>query len=179
MRQLVLAALGLVSFGPDATAQSWTDLDCAASRIVVPAGFRCRTTSSYAATTAIAGGNGGGAFQAWTAAGTIGKARLYYALTATVSTSGGVRPIALAEDIRKLPQGKDGKDMSELVHRGDADTVTFKSAANESCVGIRKVGPSSLTAYRWILQATRCLPAGQAASDADIDTFIREARVRN
>jgi hypothetical protein len=53
---------------------------------------------------AIAGGNGGGTFQAWTAAGTTGKARLYYILTATMGTCGGVRPIALAEDILKLPQ---------------------------------------------------------------------------
>jgi hypothetical protein len=128
---------------------------------------------------AIAGGNGGGTFQAWTAAGTTGKARLYYILTATVGTSGGVRPIALAEDILKLPQAQRSTGMSEPVHRGDADMVTFKSAANQSCIGIRKVGPSSSTAYRSVLQATHCLPAGQVASDADIDTFLHEARVRN
>ncbi|HEY4166483.1 MAG TPA: hypothetical protein VGM96_06885 [Reyranella sp.] len=179
MRAVVLAALVLASLGADAVAQTWSYLDCAASRIVVPDDFYCRTTSPYAATMAIAGGNGGGAFQAWTAAGTTGKARLYYILTASVGTSGGVRPIALAEDILKLPSAKRSTGMSDLVRRGDADTVTFKSAANQSCIGIRKVGPSSLTAYRWVLQATSCLPAGQVASDADIDAFIREARVRN
>lgn len=179
MRLGVLAALALASLGADAAAQTWSYLDCAASRIVVPADFYCRTTSPYAATVAIVGGNGGGTFQAWTAAGTTGKARLYYILTATVGTSGGVRPIALAEDILKLPQAQRSTGMSELVHRGDADMVTFKSAANQSCIGIRKVGPSSSTAYRWVLQATQCLPAGQVASDADIDTFIHEARVRN
>jgi hypothetical protein len=179
MRLVVLAALSLASLGADAAAQTWSYLDCAASRIVVPADFYCRTTSPYAATAAIAGGNGGGTFQAWTAAGTTGKARLYYILTATVGTSGGVRPIALAEDILKLPQVQRSTGMSELVHRGDGDMVTFKSAANQSCNGIRKVGPSSSTAYRWVLQATHCLPAGQVASDADIDTFIHEARVKN
>ena len=179
MRLGVFAALALASLGADAAAQTWSYLDCAASRIVVPADFYCRTTSPYAATVAIAGGNGGGTFQAWTAAGTTGKARLYYILTATVGMFGGVRPIALAEDILKLPQAQRSTGMSELVHHGDADMVTFKSVPNQSCIGIRKVGPSSSTAYRWVLQATHCLPAGQVASDADIDTFIHEARVRN
>jgi hypothetical protein len=179
MRLVVLVVLALAGLGADAAAQTWSYLDCAAARIVVPADFYCQTTTPYAATMATAGGNGGGAFQAWSAAGTTGKARLYYILTATVGTSGEVRPIALAEDILKLPPAKRSAGMSELVHRGDADMVTFKSAAHQSCIGIRKVGPSSLTAYRWVLQATHCLPAGQVASDTDIDTFIHEARVRN
>jgi hypothetical protein len=63
MRLGVLAALALASLGADAAAQAWSYLDCAASRIVVPADFYCRTTSPYAATVAIAGGNGGGTFR--------------------------------------------------------------------------------------------------------------------
>jgi len=48
----------------------------------------------------------------------------------------------------------------------------------EPCVGIRKTGPVSAEGARWLLYATRCVPSGQSITEADIEGFVREARLR-
>jgi hypothetical protein len=52
------------------------------------------------------------------------------------------------------------------------------SAAKESCVGIRKNGPTNPQGTRWVLYATRCVPPGEQVTERDIDRFVREARLR-
>ena len=68
--------------------------------------------------------------------------------------------------------------MSDVRQHDDADYVSFMSAAKESCVGIRKNGPTNPQGTRWVLYATRCVPPGEQVTERDIDRFVREARLR-
>jgi hypothetical protein len=57
----------------------WTDMDCAQSKIVAPAGLKCRATQEFTRSDSpISGANGGGIFRRWVAFGVIGGNKLYY-----------------------------------------------------------------------------------------------------
>ena len=56
--------------------------------------------------------------------------------------------------------------------------MTFTGASGDSCVGIRRYGPSQGMGYQWILYGVRCAPGGMMTSDAEIDRFISGAAVR-
>jgi hypothetical protein len=156
----------------------WANIDCAQSKIAAPAGLKCRATQETSGGTGnISGAGAGGMFRRWSAFGTLRGVKFYYHLSEATSLKAEIRESASLEDgVKNMsPQGKEAKDFSTMTHRAGVDLLTFASAAGEPCVGIRRYGPSALTGYKWILNATRCTPKGKPASEAEIDKFISEA----
>jgi hypothetical protein len=160
----------------------WANIDCAQSKIAAPAGLKCRATQETSGGTGnISGAGAGGMFRWWSAFGTLREIKFYYHLSEATSLKAEIRETASLEDgVKKMsPQGKEAKDFSTMTHRAGVDLLTFASAAGEPCVGIRRYGPSAQTGYKWILNATRCTPKGNPASEAEIDKFISEAGYRS
>ena len=153
-------------------------MDCAQSKLVTAAGLRCRATNVFGSRGAPSS-TGGGQVKSWNASGTVQQAKLYYYVTEIVDTTTSVKVATLSDDIRVIsPQAKSAANMSGLEKKGDADFVTFNNAQNDNCVGIRKYGATRAAGYSWILYATRCTPAAQKASDAEINAFIAGAGFR-
>ncbi|MBN9087961.1 MAG: hypothetical protein J0J01_13700 [Reyranella sp.] len=155
----------------------WAEVDCAKSRIWPTAGLSCRTTAEL---TRDAFSTGPGHFRFWNAAGTVQDVKYYYYVAEAVNPNTGVvSKQELADALRlRSPQAKGSVQMSAIRQYKDADFVSFQSTAREACVGIRKVGPGNAQGTKWVLYATRCVPPGQQITEADIDSFIREARLR-
>jgi hypothetical protein len=177
----VLGAMAAVLLPIAAFAQAasidWGDVDCSQSRIWPTTGLRCRTTSEL---TNDALSTGRALFRFWNASGTLRDGKYYYYVAEAVHPrTGVVSTQELADALRsRSPQARGSLSMSDIRRHKDADFVSFQSAANESCVGIRKVGPGSAQGTRWVLYATRCAPPGQSITEADIDSFVRQARLR-
>lgn len=90
-----------------------------------------------------------------------------------------VSPLNLADALRsRSPHTRGSTAMSDVRHHLDANYVSFRSATNEACIGLRKIGPGNTAGTRWVLYATRCGPAGCTLTEADIDGFIKEARLK-
>lgn len=175
---IVLLLLGL-SFG--AAAQEtivWSDIDCGQSKLVVPAGLRCRETNEVG-TRGRATSTGGGVTKRWAAFGTQQQVKLYYYVHEVLSMRSFVQVGQFTEVLRGTsPEAKGGSHMSEPTARGGVDLVTFTGAHGEGCLGIRRLGPSAGKGVAWVLYATRCAPAGRKASNAEIDAFIAAADFR-
>jgi hypothetical protein len=85
----------------------------------------------------------------------------------------------LAGEIQTISaQAKGATITSGPDKKGDADVVTFTNAQRDNCVGIRKYGQARGDGYSWVLWGTRCTPAAQRASDADVNAFIAGASFR-
>jgi hypothetical protein len=155
----------------------WTDVDCAQSRIWPTMGLRCRATAEL---TDDSLSKTRGHFRFWNASGAVEQVKYYYYVAEAVhSGKGVVSTQELADALRsRSPQARGSVSMSEVRQRPDADYVSFQSAAQESCIGIRKHGPGNAQGMRWVLYATRCVPPGQTISEADVDAFVRLARLR-
>jgi len=175
-----LAFLAFITIAATAFAQQTPvsyGIACAHSRIAVPDGLRCQTTQNYSGYQN--SDDGGGTFRNWAASGAIGGVQFLYLMTEVTSMDVGLNPSRTLHDTIKAELASAGPtNFSALAHRGGADFVTFSLAAGNSCVGIRRYGPSETLGYRWILVAVRCEPTGRATSQADIDGFIAAARVR-
>jgi len=155
----------------------WAEVDCAKSRIWPTVGLSCRTTAEL---TRDAFSNGSGHFRFWNAAGTVRDVKYYYYVAEAVNPAAGVvSKQDLADALRlRSPQAKGSVQMSDIRQVRDADFVSFQNTAKEACVGLRKIGPGNAQGIRWVLYATRCVPPGQQITEADIDSFVREARLR-
>jgi hypothetical protein len=177
----VLAAMAALGLPAVAWAQAggveWADVDCAQSRIWPTMGLHCRATSAL---TNDALSTGQGLFRFWNAAGTIRDVKYYYYVAEAVHPSSAVTAKQeLGDALRtRSPQARGSVMMSDVQQHKGADFVSFMSATKESCVGIRKNGPTNAQGTRWVLYATRCVPQGQQITDSDIDWFVREARLR-
>ena len=155
----------------------WADVDCAHSRIWPTIGLHCRTTPVLGRD---AFSTGPGHFRFWNAAGTVQDVKYYYYAIEAVNPRTGVTSSQdLSDALRaRSPQARGSLSMSDVRRQQDADFVSFVSAAREPCVGIRKMGPPNEKGAQWVLYATRCVPPGQQITEADIDAFVREARLR-
>jgi hypothetical protein len=170
------AMLPIVAFA-QAGGVEWSEIDCAQSRLWPTHGLRCRTT---AAEPGKEPSRSDSPFRFWNAGGTVQDTKYYYYAAEAVNPGAGVvAPQDIADALRsRSPHARGSTAMSDVRHRQDADYVSFKSAANEACIGLRKVGPGNTAGTRWVLYATRCVPPGQQITDADIDTFVKEARLK-
>jgi hypothetical protein len=182
LRGLALLALGSLSV--EALAQDtprWWDIACVHSKISVPAGLRCRTTQNFAGGQSGWNADAEGTFRQWQAFGAVGGVQYLYNLTEATSLGASIGPSATLQDgIRfELARGQEAKDFSALTNRGGVDFMTFTAASGDSCVGIRRYGPSMGAEYGWILNAVRCEPRGRPTSDAEIDRFIAGATARS
>lgn len=177
----MLAMVAAIVLPNMALAQSgsveWADIDCTQSRIMPTEGLRCRATDTL---TSDAMATGEALYRYWNASGSINDVKYYYYVAEALSTKSAIMPEqGLADAVRvRSPQGRGSANMSDVVQRQDADFVSFEGPGKESCAGIRKIGPSHAQGAKWILYATRCVPQGQPVTDADIATFVRQARLR-
>jgi hypothetical protein len=154
----------------------WADMDCAQSKIVAPAGLKCRATQEINGSS---NGrfNGGGIFKSWTAYGSVDGVKFYY----HVSEGVGARSykqifLSLIEEAKSLsPDTKRGKDFSPPSSMNGDDYLRFTSARGEPCVAIRKPGPVQGAGYKWVLVATKCVAPGKSISDQDLGQFMAAA----
>lgn len=181
LRGLALSALGSISAG--AFAQQTpvlSDIDCARSKMAVPAGLRCQATQNFSGFPGGWQGDAGGTYRTWTASGAPAGVQLLYLMTEVTSMDVGLNPSVTLQDLirSEMADGKEARDFSALANRGGADFMTFTAATGDSCVGVRRYGPTAGVGYQWILSAVRCEPRGRATTEADIDRFIAGATVR-
>lgn len=174
---VAVIAAGLVSAeaAAQSTAPQWYGIACAHSKIIAPAVQQCRTTQNYS------GGATGyeATFRSWVATGRSGGAGYFYALNEATSPGASLgQNTTLQDTIRaEMSGGAQASGFSALSNRGGADYMTFTNGG-DSCVGIRRYGPSQGVGYQWILYGVRCDPKGRTVSDAEIDQFISGATVR-
>ena len=173
---MVVAAMLPVDVLAQSAGVEWADVDCAQSRIWPTSGLRCRISSDRSRDAR----SPQSLFRFWNAAGTVEDVTYYYYVAeATHPRLAVASTQELADALRsRSPQARGSIGMSDIQQHKDADFVSFRSAALESCIGIRKTGPNNALGTRWVLYATRCVPPGQQISEADIDSFVREARLR-
>jgi hypothetical protein len=178
--KVVLAALFLlVTLGAGAEAQQtivWSDIDCATTKLVVPAGLRCRETNE-AGTRGRATSSGIGVTKSWNAYGTAKQVKYYYYVHQVLSPRTYIHVGQFTEVLSGLSSdAKGGSNMSVPVPRHGVDFVTFKGPKQESCVGIRKLGPSTSVGVAWVLYASRC--SARKPTDSEVDAFIAAADFR-
>jgi hypothetical protein len=173
---VVVAAMPPFAASAQGPGVEWADVDCASSRIWPTSGLRCRTTSDAARDVR----SPQALFRFWNAAGTVEDVKYYYYVAEAMHPRlGVVSTQELADALRsRSPQARGSLSMSDVRQHKDADFVSFQSAARESCIGIRKIGPNNAQGTRWVLYATRCVPPGQQISEAELDGFVRQARLR-
>jgi hypothetical protein len=86
----------------------WSDVDCTQSKIVVPAGFKCRATQEYYGGQGTAFSGAGGMFREWTASATLNNVRLFYLLHEGIAgRSNVVTTEPLEERIKQLSRKAD------------------------------------------------------------------------
>jgi len=141
---LVVAAM--VSLSLEASAQDavkWWDIACVHAKMSVPAGLRCKTTQNYASQSNW-GGNAGGTFRQWQALGQVGGVLYFYGLEEATSLEASLAPAGALQDQIKAEMGtaNAARNFSALVHRRGVDFMTFTAGSNDSCVALRRYGPS-------------------------------------
>jgi hypothetical protein len=181
----ILGSLVLVvwaSVSVEASAQNvqkqWT-IHCADSKITVPAGLSC-TTAQMSGGQSGWSADAGGTSRQWNAIGTVNGVEYGYWLIEATSFGEGFNPaVTLQAGIRiEMARGNETRNFSALTNRGGADFMTFTDADGDSCVAIRRYGPSQGGGYKWILNAVRCETNGRPTTDSDISSFIAGATVR-
>jgi hypothetical protein len=158
----------------------WWEIACVHSKISVPAGLKCGTTQNYAGGQSGWASDAEGTFRNWLAAGELGGVQYFYYLVEATSPGVSItQATSLQDTIRsEMARGAQATGFSALANRGGADFMTFANASGDSCVGIRRYGPSQGMGYKWILAGVRCEPKGRTTSDSEIDRFISGATVR-
>jgi hypothetical protein len=178
---LLFGLAAFVSVSTSAFAQEtpvWSDVDCAQSKIVAPAGFKCRATQEYYGGQGTASSDAGGKFRQWSASATLNNVRLYYFLHEAIGGRSNITATeSLEERIKQLGRKAD-KNFSQTLPMAGGDYVRYEGPAGQPCVGIRKYGPSTSIGFRWIMAGTRCAQKDKTISDQDIASFIASADYR-
>ena len=157
----------------------WSDINCSDSRIVVPGGLKCRATQEFAGTNSRAGGVGG-VFRNWSAYGSLPGAKVYFLIYEAVGRGSSQTPTTTLQEsaVSLSPEGRNARSFSSSSAVAGGDYLTFTSAKGDACLGIRKFGPAEGRGYKWILYATRCVPAGGSVTEADAIRFLTETGYR-
>jgi len=107
----------------------WSDIDCAQSKLVIPAGLKCKETNT-AGTRNAAKSTGGGLTKRWSAFGTLQGAKLYYYVHDDFDGKSWVQVGQLTSEIQNISaQAKGATIVSGPEKRGDADFITFTSSS--------------------------------------------------
>jgi hypothetical protein len=162
--------------------RKWADIDCAQSKIIAPAGLKCRATQVYHGAQGNAGTSAGGAFQRWSAYGTVGGSKFFYFVAEGSEPQSSVyTSFTLLDTITQaggaLTRG--ATELSELKQAAGGDYATFKRPPGEACFAMRKYGPSQGSRFKWLMYGGRCDPVANAASPAEIAKFIADAGFRD
>jgi len=173
---IVSALCGFSSGAVAQNAQVWSDIDCAQSPIIAPAGLRCRATNEVngSSDARFSKGSGGGIFKNWATFGKKDGVELYYMIYDTIGPHSSKTVFRqLDEEIRSLsPYAKGGKDFTPPAPMNGADYSRFTGATGDACVVARKTGPVQGAGFKWVLFANKCVPPGKTISDAELGQFI-------
>ena len=170
----LLAAAGTAASQPPS--YNWADIDCRQSRIVAWPGLKCRATNVMTTEGNI------GVFRQWAAFGTSRDG--YYAqlflwegqnaysyLSADETTADFVKWL--------FEHGKSITQVAAVARYKDADYVTFTDGRmGRSCLGFRRVGKPQRGGYDLVMGGILCAPRGTTIGQADITTFIDNARLQ-
>lgn len=172
--------IALLAGAGTAAAQSrhyvWSDVDCRQSRLVAWPGLKCRATNVMTSEGNI------GVFRQWAAFGTSRDG--YYAqlflwegqnaysyLSADETTADFVKWL--------FEHGKSITQVAGVARYKDADYVTFTDGRmGRSCLGFRRVGKPQRGGYDLVMGGILCAPRGKTIGQADISTFIDNARLQ-
>lgn len=160
----------------------WSDMDCAQSKLVTPAGLKCRATQEYSggSNTSSSSSGAGGMSREWAKVGTVDGSKLYYYAKEAVAQTSSVFPIVLEDGLKRVsPQAKGASNFSQSAPLAGGDYLKFTSASGDVCIGIRKNGSSRSKGFKWILLASKCVPKGKSISDEEIGRFISAANFRD
>ncbi len=178
----MLVTFACCSAGAAARAQdtrTWADIDCALLKIPAAIGLKCRGLSYAGINSSVT--SAGGTFRQLNAIGTINKTKLFYHLHDTTSLQSGVSTrVTLPETLKSIsPQARTATNFSQMTARDGVDLVSFTGSAGDNCIGIRRFGTAALVGYKWIVYATRCVPAKTAVPDGDVAAFIASTKPSN
>jgi hypothetical protein len=180
---IVAVVCGFSSGAVAQNAQVWSDIDCAQSPIVAPAGLRCRATNEIngSSDARFSKGSGGGIFKSWATYGTKDGVKLYYLIYDTIGPHSSKTVFRqLDEEIKSLSQyAKGGKDFTPPAPMNGADYSRFVGAGGDACVAVRKVGPVQGSGFKWVLFANECVRAGKTISDQEVGRFIAATGYRS
>jgi hypothetical protein len=172
---LFLAAAGMS--WSEASAQPtkvYSDIGCDQSQLVVPAGLRCRATQEFGSSAITSSKGNGSLYRNYTASGKAGDATVYYMLYDSIGPSSNQHPDGSLKNLvlDLSPEAKHAKDFSELSSVGGGDYLTFTSSKGDSCLGVRKLGPTQGRGYKWVVYATRCVPPGKTPTQSEAQSFL-------
>jgi len=177
MWRVLIASFGAAAFFvPQALAQTvtWSEIDCASSRIEPLPDLKCRSTGSVP-------NPWGGTYRWWSVAGpTRGSyyTHLFLSEGATAADAVSVRH-SLVEHLKWMnPRAENGTDFGDGGRYRETDWMTFRNARANHCVGFRRLGDSRRMGFAWVLAGMRCWAAKQQPTTAQAHQFMDEARLR-
>jgi hypothetical protein len=187
---MVLARISIIgvlafAFGSTVHAQEarhWSEIDCATTKIVAPAGLKCRATQLVSGSDSqLAGAGAGGQFRRWTVFGTTGDGtRVFYYASEAAEPQSWTRPTArLEEVVRGFNRDyQKASAFTELAPLNGGDYQRFVDPSGANCVVIRKLGPSQSAGYKWYLVAGKCAAKGATISEPEIVQFMNATGFR-
>lgn len=163
-------------------ARQWSEIDCTTTKIVAPAGLKCRATQIVSGSDSqIAGAGAGGQFRRWTAYGTIADgSRVFYYASEAAEPQSWTRPTARLEDVVRgfNREYQKANAFTELAPLNGGDYQRFVDPTGASCVAVRKLGPAQSVGYKWYLVAGKCAAKGATISEPEIVKFMTAADFR-
>jgi hypothetical protein len=181
---LCVLAMGVVLNGASAQeTRKWSDIDCVQSKIIAPAGLKCRSTQLYSGSDSmVKGADAGGQFQRWISYGTLadGSSVFFYASEAGDPQS-WTRPLATLEDVVRgfNRDFQSAKDFTQLAQLNGGDYQRFTNPKGDACVAVRKLGDRQSAGYKWYLVAGKCAAKGASISEAEIADFLATTSFRS
>jgi len=171
---IVLAA-GWVASTAAQDAYTWSDINCAESRLVALPNGKCRATNI------VSGGSdgAGGQFRRWStfsASGPYAFISMHEALIARSHIFTRQTGIEYLKAINAV--ARDGVEFGDVQRHDGADYYLFKSSARNECVGFRRYGPVRGEGYAWIMGGVTCEPNRAPLSKPRVSAFIEAGKVR-
>jgi hypothetical protein len=139
-------------------APAWSDIACSQSKLVAPAGLKCRSTQVYS------GSSSGGMAQRrnWASFGIASDNKIFLYVVEEVSTKASFEPGALEHSIRRVsPEARNGRAFSAQKELNGGNYETFTSAAGGNCIAIRKLGTARKRGFEWVVEGTTCALRGR------------------
>jgi len=177
MWRVLVAGLGASTLSATqglAQTVTWSEIDCASSRIEPLPGLKCRSTGSVA-------NPWGGRHLLWSVAGpTPGSyySHLFLSEGATAADAVSVQH-SLVDHLKWMNQrAENGTDFGGGGRYRETDWITFKNPQANYCVGFRRLGDSRRMGFAWVMAGIRCWGAKHQPTTAQAHQFMDEARLR-
>lgn len=155
---------------------TFSDIDCAQSKVVAAAGLKCRKSNDIAGSSSakLSSKSGQGLYQLWNVYGSKDGVRYFYQGDEGLGPQSSKRIyLSLEDEIKNIsPEAKRASGFTATAQSSGGDYLRFVGEKNEQCIAIRKLGPAFNGGYKWAIHATKCVPSGKQISEADVGQFI-------